>query len=534
MRWCLRVKLAQNWKTFACLLLETSFGPIVERSGKDDFWGAKPIDGNALVGRNVLGRLLMELRQSILEGDVEQSSEVPPLRISEFLLFGDPIDCVRSEDEPQRLKRGNDAANAVPEGQLSPLFDQDSISARVASYPNYTGCSAGWFDEVPTHWTFQRLKRLAQDISDETSEHPKGTRYIALENVESWTGRVTHDGAEASQGQLKKFDAGNVLFGALRPGLGRVVHAKSRGVCVPEFLVLRVRAGISSRFLAYVLRTKPAIEWLNSAKFGPSVRRADWALVGNASVPVPSAKEQVAIGRFLDDISHRIERYVGVNEKLITLLEEQERVFIDRAVKGKIDVRTGRAYSEYRASGLKWLGKVPAHWRVVRNGGIFDQRNETGYPELPILEVSPGGGVRLHDFDSYNRGQMAANRGMYKRAVKGDVTFDMMRMCQGAVGVAPAEGLVSPAYVVARPLADVDARYFDHLFHTRVYLAEVDRYSRGIVNDRKHLYWEDFKQMLSPSPPSREQAAIADAVDRSQDYHTRLRRGLTVTDRLGA
>src|SRR5581483_637496 len=64
MRWCLRVKLAQNWAKFSELLLRTGDRPIVEESRRDEFWGAKPVDEQTLVGRNVLGRLLMELRET--------------------------------------------------------------------------------------------------------------------------------------------------------------------------------------------------------------------------------------------------------------------------------------------------------------------------------------------------------------------------------------------------------------------------------------------------------------------------------------
>ena len=70
----------------------------------------------------------------------------------------------------------------------------------------------------------------------------------------------------------------------------------------------------------------------------------------------------------------------------------------------------------------------------------------------------------------------------------------MMRMWQGAVGVVPVDGLVSPAYVVATPQRRADPRYFRALFRTATYMAEVDKYSRGIVKDRNRLYWIDFKQ----------------------------------------
>lgn len=112
-----------------------------------------------------------------------------------------------------------------------------------------------------------------------------------------------------------------------------------------------------------------------------------------------------------------------------------------------------KPYPEYKDSGVAWLGDVPGHWEVRRNGRLFLQRNETGFPALPILEVSLRSGVRVRDFDASSRKQVMRDRAMYKRALRGDITYNMMRMWQGAVGVAPVDGLISPAYVVARPLA---------------------------------------------------------------------------------
>ena len=91
MRWCLRVKLAQNWSNFSDLLLSTGDRPIVEDSRKDDFWGAKAIDNDCLVGMNVLGRLLMELRERLREPNFESMKAVSPPDISQFWLFGKQI-----------------------------------------------------------------------------------------------------------------------------------------------------------------------------------------------------------------------------------------------------------------------------------------------------------------------------------------------------------------------------------------------------------------------------------------------------------
>lgn len=63
MRWCLHIKLAQNFFAFGRILESTGNYNIVESSAKDAFWGALETDEATLVGKNVLGRLLMELRR---------------------------------------------------------------------------------------------------------------------------------------------------------------------------------------------------------------------------------------------------------------------------------------------------------------------------------------------------------------------------------------------------------------------------------------------------------------------------------------
>lgn len=111
MRWCLRVKLSQNWNKFSALLLATGVRPIVEDSRKDDFWGAKPIDDEELVGRNVLGRLLMELREQLRDPAGLMLKGVEPAAIPGFLLYGKPIEPIdvragsisRPADEPRDL-----------------------------------------------------------------------------------------------------------------------------------------------------------------------------------------------------------------------------------------------------------------------------------------------------------------------------------------------------------------------------------------------------------------------------------------------
>lgn len=170
-------------------------------------------------------------------------------------------------------------------------------------------------------------------------------------------------------------------------------------------------------------------------------------------------------------------------------------------------------YTDYRESGLAWLKTIPRHWLTARNGILFQQRNDTRFPNLPILEVSLRTGVRIREFSSSKRKQVMADASKYKRACAGDVAYNMMRMWQGAVGVAPVDGLVSPAYVVARPFPGTQSRYYTALFKCELYMGEIDAASRGIVKDRNRLYWDQFKQMQSLAPPPDEQVAIVKFLD---------------------
>lgn len=80
MAWAIRVKLHQNaW--FGNILGQTGNRPIVEQSHKDDFWGAL-VRGDTLIGRNVLGLLLTDLRDHPAE---------PKAPLDDMYLYGDRV-----------------------------------------------------------------------------------------------------------------------------------------------------------------------------------------------------------------------------------------------------------------------------------------------------------------------------------------------------------------------------------------------------------------------------------------------------------
>jgi type I restriction enzyme, S subunit len=163
---------------------------------------------------------------------------------------------------------------------------------------------------------------------------------------------------------------------------------------------------------------------------------------------------------------------------------------------------------------LWWADSVPKDWEVLRNAVLFAFKDDRGRTDLPVLTVSIANGVYKRDFSGDRIQPQMADYARYKIALEGDIVFNKMRMWQGAVGVAPCAGLVSPDYTVLRPKRGVVSRYFYMLFKTPAYLCEVDRYSHGMVKDRNRIYWQEFKCLRSLVPPPHEQRRITAFLDR--------------------
>ncbi len=184
MRWVLRLKLAMHWTQFSALLLSTGERPIVEDSRKDDFWGAMPSGPDTLVGMNVLGRLLMELREEIKQG--AELRHVAPPAIADLLLFDEAIGAIdfrTDKNQPYALATPvtalaahefspslfDDPAHELPEitnpgaGHALDVERIEALLARVKPYERYKDTGLPWLGRCPDHWELRRTKILFQE-----------------------------------------------------------------------------------------------------------------------------------------------------------------------------------------------------------------------------------------------------------------------------------------------------------------------------------------------------------------------------------
>lgn len=377
MRWCLRMKLANNWNTFSELLLRTGERPIVEESRKDDFWGAKVInDGGTLVGMNVLGRLLMELREQVKQQGRDAALDVAPPDIPQFLLFGRPIEVASGSPPPQ-------AADAQEQGSLFGAETAVSVEASAppvaapshkAAYEAYRTARMRWLPPVPEHWNEQRAKTFFREV-DERSR----TGQEELLSVSHLTGvtprsqkNVTMFKAASYVGS-KLCQPGDIVINTLWAWMAALGASRHAGIVSPAYGVYRPRRADSFNpaYLDYLLRTRAYVAEYIGRSTG--IRASRLRLYPNQFLDIPLLQppraEQDQIVTYLRAQDAHIGRFIKAKRDMIALLTEQKLRIIDQAVTRGLD-----ASVRLKPSGIDWLGDVPEHWNVALLKHIADVR----------------------------------------------------------------------------------------------------------------------------------------------------------------
>ena len=265
----------------------------------------------------------------------------------------------------------------------------------------------------------------------------------------------------------------------------------------------------------------------------------DEAFLG-APFPLPPSQEQAAIVRFLDHADRRIRRYIRAKEKLITLLEEQKKALIHRAVTGGLDPNV-----RLKPSGVEWLGDVPKHWEVNKVTRLFS----IGSGSTPPTEHSEyyGGGIPWVTTSELREAVVGSTKKtITEEALKafptlniypeGSIVIAMYGATIGRLGILGVPAAVNQACCVFSAPNGMYAWFWFYWFQSkRRYLI-----SLGYGGGQPNLSQELLKSLRVPTPSFAEQRTIsayldkatsdiADAVNRAhreidllREYHTRL------------
>jgi len=103
------------------------------------------------------------------------------------------------------------------------------------------------------------------------------------------------------------------------------------------------------------------------------------------------------------------------------------------------------------------------------------------------------------------------------------LAYNMMRMWQGAIGIANQTCMVSPAYIVLKPKENISSEFFLHSFQKNRSLYLFTSYSYGLTSDRLRLYFKDFSDIKFRIPCYSEQQKISNFLNTIDDKLIQLK-----------
>ena len=380
--------------------------------------------------------------------------------------------------------------------------------------------------------TTNRLKHVASVIvSNVDKRSSEGQRAVRLCNYtdvyyhERITSSLPLMEATATEDQIARFRIrpGDVLITkdsetANDIAVTAYVAEEMRDVlCGYHLALLRPRAGIEGRYLAWTLRSRPCQTQFSAAANGITRFGLRHEAIGEIEIPVPMPDRQRAIADHLDRESARIDALIAAKRRMIALLGDR---------KGSVREAV--------------LAPLKASSRSLRLGRVLEEvdcRVGTDTPPA-LLSVSIHHGVVPYEEANPDRLARAEAFDNYKLCRPGDLILNRMRAFQGGVGVSSEVGMVSPDYAVFRALSQIRPRYMFHVMRSPWFVGEMEARLRGIGGAEQgnvrtpRVNWNELKLIEVPVPELCVQEASTSAIERRLDAivsaETALRRQLGV------
>lgn len=333
--------------------------------------------------------------------------------------------------------------------------------------------------------------------------------YIALDNIASWDAAFVSS-ESASDGNSVECEAGDVLFGKLRPYLAKGFITTEKSCCSSEFIVLRPNKDVvHNKYLLYYLLSITFISYIKNLATGVKMPRTNWSQVGGSLISMPSLTEQEAIAAYLDKECEKIGRKIELLERKADAYSRLRRSLINRAV-----TRGLAPNVSLKPSGDKWIGDIPQHWGYERVEKYF--HNNTSYNNdfqyKHAFKFFKG--TIIHKDETFEEDEYQDTYEKYTIVEPNDIiinglnlNYDLKSM---RVGKVTENGIITSAYIVLRPYNNVYSDFFNYLFKAFDYRKFFHGMGKGI---RLTLSFNELRYFEIPVPPIEEQKEIAAYLD---------------------
>ena len=128
---------------------------------------------------------------------------------------------------------------------------------------------------------------------------------------------------------------------------------------------------------------------------------------------------------------------------------------------------------------------------------------------MELLSVTMNDGVMPRS-EIEGKDNSSEDKSNYKVVLTGDMVYNSMRMWQGANGISPCDGIVSPAYTVLMPKIPISNGYFTAFFKSPNLINEFRKNSQGMTSDTWNLKYPQIETIKVCIPALSEQNRVAD------------------------
>jgi len=148
-------------------------------------------------------------------------------------------------------------------------------------------------------------------------------------------------------------------------------------------------------------------------------------------------------------------------------------------------------------------------YKQCRIGDIYAERSQRGASDMELLSVTMNDGVKPRS-EIEGKDNSSEDKSNYKIVRKGDMVYNSMRMWQGANGISPCDGIVSPAYTVLMPKQEINNGYFAALFKCANLINEFRKNSQGMTSDTWNLKYPQIETIKVQIPSVSEQDKVSE------------------------
>lgn len=344
--------------------------------------------------------------------------------------------------------------------------------------------NVNWLNTIPCDWALSRIKYVLNERIEKND--PIKTKDIL--SLTAKQGVVPLSEKEGGGNKPKEdFTAyklaypNDIVINSMNILSGSVGLSKYFGCVSPVYYMLRpFNDNFDVRYFNYIFQTKVfqlslfglgngiLIKESGNGKFNTIRMRIPMEKFGNLLIPVPNEKEQIKISNYLDTQCSEIDATAEDIQKEISLLEDYKKSVITEAVTKGLNPD-----AEMKDSGVKWLPKIPKHWKVIPSKYLFansDIRRQTGDEQLTASQKY--GIITQKDYTAKENAQIVlATQGLEKwKHVEPNDFIISLRSFQGGLEMSKITGCITWHYVVLKAQKKVYHKYYKWLFKSARYI----------------------------------------------------------------